>query len=179
MNAQQIKLFREKLNSDADNLKVRRELHEHYEWLEAYWRARYIGNNYIDKFDEEFGTFFWNIEQVREVAHDFAFYPPVGSSNNNFLPTTHINRATFYLRYNSNLIKPEFPGETGEKEIASQWKKSSFAALLTIVKQIRDNLFHGRKTEIEEPQYQRNKELVSLAVKFTGTVLDNLDNAEA
>ena len=178
MNAQQIRLFREKLKNDKENHTIRRRLHENYEWLEAYWQNKYKGNNHIDKFCNEFENFYWEINDIKEVSREFAFYPPVGSSKNNFEPTISIQRATYHLRYFAEIIEEEFPDTSNEKEIGSKWNKSSFNALLIIVKQIRDNLFHGRKTELEEPQYTRNKELIMMAVRVTDIVLENLENAE-
>lgn len=178
MRAIEIKLFRERLAVDKENQGIRRTLHEHYEWLESYWQNRYKGKNHIDKFDKEFGIYFWNLEQTKDCARRFAFYPPVGSSKNNFEPTVSIERATYHLRYYSNLFDEEYIGASNEKEVGILWGKSSFVALLTIVKQVRDNLFHGRKMELEEPQYTRNKELITMAVEVTTTVLDNLELAE-
>ncbi|MFY0675609.1 MAG: hypothetical protein JXQ87_19625 [Bacteroidia bacterium] len=178
MNASEIRLFRDKLAQDNENLQIRRTLHEHYEWIEAYWQNRYKGNNHIDQFDNEFGQFFWDKEETKSIARKFSFYPPVGSSKNNFEPTVSIQRATFYLRYHSGLIEEGFPDPSNENEIGQSWTKSSFAALLTIVKQIRDNLFHGRKMELSEPQYTRNKELIGMSIEATTIVLDNLEEGE-
>jgi len=178
MLATQIRLFREKLAQDKENLDVRRTLHEHYEWLESYWQNRFKGNNHIDKFDKELGEYFWNLKQTKTIAYKVAFYPPVGSSKNDFQPSISIQRATYFLRYFSDLFEEEFPDTSNEKEIGILWNKSSFAALLTIVKQVRDNLFHGRKMELEEPQYTRNKELITMCVEVTTIILDNLEQAE-
>ncbi len=178
MQATQIRLFREKLTQDKQNLDLRRTLHEHYEWLESYWQNRYKGNNHIDKFDSEFGDFYWDRIDTKAIAYKIAFYPPVGSSKNNFEPSISIQRATFFLRHYSDLFEEEFPDTSNEKEIGKLWQKNSFVALLTIVKQIRDNLFHGQKMELAEPQYTRNKELINMAVEITSIVLDHLEEAE-
>ena len=72
----------------------------------------------------------------------------------------------------------EFPDLDNEKVTGKKWTKSCFNALLTIIKQIRDNLFHGRKIELAPEQYNRNKELIGLSVELTTVILDNLENAE-
>lgn len=179
MNAQQIKQFREKLNFDKENLELRRRLHENYEWLESYWQDNYKGNNHIDKFCNDFSNFYWSLTEIKNIAHKLALYPPVGSSKRNFEPSITIQRATFFLRHFSDLFENVFPDTDNEKEIASHWSKSPLNAVLTIVKQIRDNLFHGRKMELNEPQYTRNKELINMAVQFTDLVLENLVLAES
>lgn len=178
MKAFEIRMFREKLSHDKINLENRRTLHEHYEWLESYWQNKYKGNNHIDKFVEEFGEHYWEIPAIKEIARKFSFYPPVGSSKRDFEPTESILRATFWLRYFSDLHEEEFPDLDKEKETGEKWTKSSFNALLTILKQIRDNLFHGRKMELAPEQYNRNKELIALSVELTTLILDNLENAE-
>lgn len=177
MNAHLINQFREKLNADPENLLNRREFHEQYEWLEAYWDERY-GNNHIDRFSDEFGDFYWNQDKIKKIAHSFSFYPAVGSSKFNFKPNRTIERATYHLLYFSGVLEDEFPDIKGQKDIGAEWRKNSFNALLTIIKQIRDNLFHGKKIETQEKQYQRNKELVTLASEFTKFVLDKLEEAE-
>lgn len=177
MNAIHIKLFREKLNLDQENSNLRKTFHEQYEWLEAYWDERYK-NNPLDRFSSEFGDFYWNIKEIKEVAHILAMYPPVGSSTLAFEPSPTIKRATFHLLYFSDVLEEPFPEIENNKEVGAEWKKNSFNALLTIVKQIRDNLFHGKKMELAEDQYERNKELVGFGVNFTTLVLDNLEQAE-
>jgi hypothetical protein len=178
MDASQIRLFRNRLSQDKENLEIRRTLHEHYEWLESYWQNRYKGNNHIDQFDKEFGRFFWDRDGTKLIARKFSFYPPVGSSKKDFEPTVSLQRATFYLRHFSELIEEGFPDTSNEREIGELWTKGSFVALLTIVKQIRDNLFHGRKMELAEPHYTRNKELIGMAVETTSIILDNLEEGE-
>ncbi|AGA80114.1 hypothetical protein [Echinicola vietnamensis] len=178
MKALQIRLFRERLAQDKENLSIRRTLHEHYEWLESYWQNRYNGNNHIDQFDKEFGEFYWARKDTKSIARKFSSYPPVGSSRMDFEPTVSLQRATFYLRYFCDLFEEKFHDTSNENEIGEAWTKSPFVALLTIVKQVRDNLFHGCKMELDEPQYTRNKELIGMSVEVTTIVLDNLEKAE-
>lgn len=178
MTANDIHNFRQRLSEDPDNLLNRRTLHEHYEWLESYWNDNYKGKNQIDKFASDYGAFFWNLEETKAIARKFSFYPPVGSSKRNFNPTETVKRATFFIKYNTGLFGDKFPDIDNEKVIGDKWNKSPFVALLTIVKQIRDNLFHGRKMELADDQYNRNKELVAMATEVTSIILDNLQAAE-
>jgi len=179
MKAYEIKMFRERLEEDPDNRDSRRSLHEQFEWLEAYWQENYKGNNNVDKFCEEYDEFYWNIPDLKEVALRLAGYPPVGSSKNNFDPTESVQRATYFLRHNSDLMEDGFPEEDHEIATANKWTKSSFNALLTVVIQVRNNLFHGRKMDLEKIPYDRNKELVSMAAEIVHLILDKLDQAEA
>lgn len=58
MNANQIRLFRQRLKNDSENLLQRRQFNEQFEWLEAYISERY-SNNCIEKFSNEFGEFLY------------------------------------------------------------------------------------------------------------------------
>lgn len=177
MKAYEITMFRDRLSNDPENLNIRRTFHEHYEWLDAYWAENY-GSNSISKFCKDHETFYWDIISIREIARKFCFYTPVASSSYNFEPTKPIKSATYYLKHKGNLVQGG-PNDDYEEQIAEGWKKSPFEALLTILKQIRDNLFHGKKMELEAEQYQRNKDLISMAVTATAIILDNLEKAEA
>ena len=53
-----------------------------------------------------------------------------------------------------------------------------FLALMFIIRQIRNNLFHDNKLQIENEQYDRNKKLVQVAALITNVILDNLKKAE-
>ena len=50
--------------------------------------------------------------------------------------------------------------------------------MMYIVRQIRNNLFHGRKLELRHRQYERNKCLVMTAEKITALLLEHLVEAE-
>jgi hypothetical protein len=87
---------------------------------------------------------------------------PVGSSRKpNYEPTQEIVRATILLR--SEDSKPI----------------QKFRAMIELVRQIRNNLFHGKKMELNElPVYERNKNLVQLGAEITNVLLNHLEEAE-
>lgn len=66
----------------------------------------------------------------------------------------------------------------GEVEHANKWTSTSFIALFSIIKQIRDNLFHGQKIDLDPIQYARNIELVQIGAELTDVLLINLVAAE-
>lgn len=177
MKAYEIKMFRERLQVDPDNLNIRRVFHEQYEWLESYLKEKYVSNE-IDKFCSEYHQFFWTIDAIRNVARKLSFHYPVGSSSFNYEPTEPIKRATYFLRHKSNLVEGGTPEVAEEIELADKWNKTSFHALMFIIKQIRDNLFHGGKMDLNDDQYERNKTLIGLAVEYTTCLLNNLEAAE-
>jgi len=178
MNANEIDSFRDRLSNDQDNLNVRRSFHEQYEWLEAFWQHRYGKSNHISRFAQEFESFYWVIPEIKALTAEFSAYTPVGSSSRNFDPTNSVRQATFFLRHHCGLFEYDFPDEGGEAELGSEWDKSPFVAILTIVKQVRNNLFHGRKMDMQEDRYQRNKELVTMSSNITRLILDRLSDAE-
>ncbi|MDV7390390.1 hypothetical protein RZS08_03510, partial [Arthrospira platensis SPKY1] len=93
-----------------------------------------------------------------------------------------IASATMYLRLHCSLFATEIPDCTTipcrhHKSYAGhctaitgrQWKnvdndnQAAFKALMYILRQIRNNLFHGHKMTLENDQFQRDKILVSIA----------------
>jgi len=179
MISQEINDFRRKLTEDVQNREIRRSFHENYEWLESYWQQKFNGNNGEQQFCNLHHEFYWQIESIKIVAKEFAKIKPVGNSKNNNQPTEHILRATFFLKYKAQLFtENEFPTNHNQEEKANNWKNSAFKALFDICTQIRNNLFHGRKMDLEAKQYQRDKQLITLASRFTSILLDNLNQAE-
>ena len=178
MHGAEITLFRKKLNQDIENKRARQTFHEQYEWLDAYWDEKYKSNE-IRQFSKEFHSFYWKIKELTEIAREYSIITPVGNSDLGFEPTLDIERATFYLKYKCDLHNIQLIEVETEIEKANDWKYSAFYALMLILKQIRDNLFHGKKMELNNEPYERNKLLVDLASKATTIILDNLEEAEA
>lgn len=200
MNADIINEFRRKIADDKEYHRSRQDFHENYEWLEAYWRGKFRSPDKfrsLGKFCEEYGPYFWSLKKIQDLAKEFAFDECVGNSDNpSYEQKQDIAKATMYLRYNAGFTTSEgtIPdcstiGCRNKKSskgwcnetYANQWTigdHAAFMALMYIVRQIRNNLFHGNKLEIEEDQYMRNKKLVQTAASITKVILDNLKNAE-
>jgi hypothetical protein len=84
--------------------------------------------------------------QYKNIAKKLIIIRPVGASNNNFKPTLNILRATYFLKYRSELFeKGEIEDNQEEIVHAKNWNATNFKALFSIMKQIRNSLFHGRK----------------------------------
>ncbi|MBN1364692.1 MAG: hypothetical protein JW976_07810 [Syntrophaceae bacterium] len=155
--------FRRRLESDPDNLDARRSFHENYEWLEGYWLSKF-GEYHFDKVWKKYGNYYWqNLPEIQQISRKFADLRPVGNNENlNYEPTQEVITAT-------NLL-----------QTLNKTPNTHFRALMIIVRQIRNNLFHGKKMELsDELQYQRNKELVKLAKLVTEVILESLIDAEA
>lgn len=165
MNAFEILSFRQHLEmNDPENREFRRRFHENYEWLDGYCRSKWVadGDNAIIKFSNKFGEYYWhNVAGIPEFIKEIGALGPVGSSRNpNYEPTQEIVRATLILLDDSS---------TPAKK---------FRAMMEMVRQIRNNLFHGKKMELNEPDiYQRNKELVRIGSEITTVVLDRLEES--
>ncbi|MFZ5821221.1 MAG: hypothetical protein ACOYYJ_15100 [Chloroflexota bacterium] len=154
----EIQKFRERLTCDPENWEARRSFHENYEWLEGYWRSQF-GENYFEQVWDKDGDYYWqNIPDIQQIAKEFAVRQPVGN-----------NRDVHYQP------SPEVIAATDLLKVLNQTPKLHFKALMVIVRQIRNNMFHGKKMEVtNEVQYRRNKELIKFASKVTGLILDNL-----
>jgi hypothetical protein len=182
------------IRRDDDHHSCRRVLHENYEWLEHFWRYKYNhGDLSIDDFIRDKGTFFWAMNEIKELAKEFASIECVGSNKEpEYAQSEEIARATMYLRYHCSLFDDKTPTCEGimcrqhkidkgtcSPENGLLWKGrynpiSAFKALVYIVRQIRNNLFHGHKLSLDPVQYERNKILVSLASRVTEILLANL-----
>jgi uncharacterized UPF0160 family protein len=163
ITAGEIYEFRRRLENDPENHEARRSFHENYEWLEGYWRSQF-GKNYFDKVWKTNGEFYWqNVQPLREIAASLAVLPPVGDNEKE--------------DYEAN------EEVAAAKELLRTLNKTPdrhFRALMIVVRQIRNNMFHGKKMEIiEEDQYQRNKTLIRYAAQITNLLLENLADAEA
>jgi len=179
MVSYEIRDFIDRLNLDLENKEIRRRFHENYEWLESYWKIKFGGNNGDQLFCNNHGEFYWQINEIKNIAKELTKIRPVGASNNNFEPTPNILRATFFLKYRSELIEDgEIEDNHEEIAHADNWNATSFKALFSIIKQIRDNLFHGRKIDLDELQYERNRVLVQIGANLTDVLLLNLIEAE-
>lgn len=191
MDANLIQEFRRKIASDEEYRRSRRDFHENYEWMEAYWREKYRD---LDQFCRVCGPHFWSLEEARNSAREFASDECVGSSKNpSYEQTEEVAKATMYLRYRAGLFRAEdeipdcstigcreYKSDYGwcNETMADQWtsgEHAAFKALMYIVRQIRNNMFHGRKLEIGSSQYDRNRRLVQIAATVTGAILDNLE----
>ena len=194
MDAKFISEFRRKIMRDNEYHSARRDFHEYYEWLEAYWRCKFCS---MDEFRKKYGSYFWSLVKIRNLAKNFAFSECVGNSNDtNYEQTQEIAKATMYLRYKAGLTAPDKEilncstiGCQNRKSrkgwcneiYANRWtsgEHAAFMALMYIVRQIRNNLFHVNKLELVEAQYKRNKKLVQTVASATKVILDNLKNAE-
>ena len=160
MPARHIQEFRQHLLDHPKYRKARRDFHEAYELLEGYWRNSRTLRNF-DGFCDTYGDFYWNLPKVRDLAHQLACEGPVGNSDHSFQPSPHIVQATRFL------LGQDIDGH-----------QRPFKAMMVIVYQIRNNLFHGRKLELEEAQLQRNTGLIATARDIVFTLLDHLEEAE-
>jgi hypothetical protein len=183
-----------RIKSDPKYYNDRNAFHHNYELLESFWRERYSNDdNAFNLFIKEFGEALWNYRGLQKLATQFASIECVGSSNyGHFIQTLEVAKATMYLRYNSALFKKNHPkcnsiacrgykigtGHctkiNGRRFTRKDHPYSSFAALMTIIRQVRNNLFHGSKFSMERDQFLRDKKLITLSAKATEQILDNL-----
>lgn len=199
MNAVELIRTIKQIRSDEAHLQQRRLLAENYEWLEHFWRYKYGQNdNSINRFINEKGLFYWNFLSIKELAKGFAEIECVGSNKReNYSQNQEIASATMYLRYSCKLFTFENQPECNSincrhhkistglciRQAAQSWQKDfnpifAFKALIYIVRQVRNNLFHGHKLSFEPEQYNRNRILVQLASETTEVVVNNLVESE-
>lgn len=175
-----------------------------YSLLEALWTdIEEIGD--IDNFCKRFCYYYWPLQQIKEKSQLFASIECVGSSKINRYrneQTETIAQATSFLRYSVDLFNDYNLPECDtincyhrkkvknicNKSSAKNWARrsdhkdniayASFKALMYIIRQIRNNLFHGNKFDTEEQQLARNIVLVKNASKTVEFILDHLNRVE-
>ncbi len=114
-------------------------------------------------FCKNFGEYYWsNVHEIPSLAKDLGWSGPIGDSTlPDNKPNLKVIEATKLLVANN--------GNPQEK----------FTAMMILVRQIRNNLFHGKKMELYEPEvYKRNKDLVRQGGEITSLLLENLEQAE-
>lgn len=162
MRASEINNFRRHLDQrDLENKENRRVLHENYEWLEGYWQSNHRIHGF-DQFCQLYGNYLWtNVPETQESAIELSHHGPIGNNRNtDYFPTEEIVRATNTLRN------------------ATATSEQRFRAMMLLVRQIRNNLFHGKKMELTDREnYERNKTLIRIAARITTLILDNLEEA--
>lgn len=194
MDARELLTTINHIREDDNHLQQRRILSENYEWLEHFWRYKYRqDNNSINQFIIDKGRFYWDIEGIKELAKEFARIECVGSNKRpNYSQNREIAEATMYLRYSCDFFGENQPDcntigcrahktATGfcNRQAAHNWNEDfdpvfAFKALIYIIRQIRNNLFHGHKLSLEPQQYSRNVELVRLASETTEVLVEHL-----
>lgn len=195
MNANMLTDIINKIRSDNDHLNDRRVLHENYEWLEHFWRKKYNREDQsIDDFITEKANFYWNTSEIKNFAKELASIECVGSNRKpNYTQNQEIAKATNYLRFYCILFEKNtpvcnsIPCRQHKTQIAvcsaatgRLWHTNdnsnfaAFKALIYIIRQIRNNLFHGHKMTLDNEQFQRDKILVSIAARTSNFLIDHL-----
>jgi len=195
MNAKILSEIIIKIKSDPDHYNERRVFHENYEWLEYFWRDEYKnGDNSINNFIADKAEYFWTKPDVKDFAKEIAQIECIGSNkSNDYIQSQETAGATMYLRSHCNLFTGTIPDCNSiqcrdHKQniglcnalIGRHWKKidndnhAAFRALIYIIRQARQNLFHGHKMSLEQHQFDRDKEIVSISARTTSYLLNNL-----
>ena len=186
------------IKADEEHHNERRIFHENYEWLEHYWKENYRNKNgTIDDFILNKGDYYWNLPDIQSIAISVASLECVGSNRNpDSTQTKVIANATMYLRYYCNLFNDKYPTcdtvncrqhkkdigrcimEDGLLWSANFSSRLAFKAVIYIVRQVRNNLFHGQKLSLEPFQFERNKVLIHHCAGFTDIFLSRLIESE-
>jgi hypothetical protein len=171
MTADQVQRFREYLANHSDYREARHDFHEAYELLEGYWRGRFARRGY-ETFCDTFGEYYWSLREIWHLARELASEGPIGNSRDaRFRPKDEVVDATMFLLHQAGVV-PNDTRQDCEEAVCS------FKALMIMVTQVRNNLFHGRKLELDDYQLHRNICLVTIARNITVTLLDHLQEAE-
>lgn len=142
--------------------------------------------------DEQFSISVWNALNM-DTVQELTRQPCVGNGRDEYKPVDHVRIAFHTLRTEfqvdvqevcqnekckrrrelgwqlcSERDWPDLPRTIQEPEHA---KRTPLGATLTILYQIRNNLFHGSKLEMHDPQRERNRLLVDLSAQIMDQLL--------
>lgn len=149
-----LKDFRKEASTDGNN-EIRGELHDRYTWLENHCNDK----NHLSKLSQEYDL---HLEGGTDLLDRLKKLIPIKSNDFNFKVRPIIQSASNYLKGNEN------HGYKGNKSFA----------ILQIIKEIRDNLTHHGKHEIDSQQYKRNMELVYIANEYLSILIDLIENED-
>ena len=136
-------------------------------------------NNYSEAcrvidFGEKNESILWN-DTIEEYTHDLVSFECVGDGKNDAVPKDYVKTATLHLRSElyindgcSNCRKACNPSEV------SNFDFNKLDATMRILYQIRCNLFHGDKSELDGDQGERNKKLVEIGDKILENIFQRL-----
>ena len=119
-------------------------------------------------------TILWN-DSIEQYTRDLVSLECVGDGKNNSHPDIFVKTATLHLRrelYIDDVCSHCRKG-CNHSEV-SDYDFNKLDATMRILYQIRCNLFHGDKTELEGKQGDRNKELVDIGDKILNNIFQRL-----
>jgi len=149
-----------KAKASKDNLLTYRAVfRENYSEMERYCADNNHKKNCTDWIANQINLF----EGNEKIIRDLVSLEPIRSNNLNFKVTPTVQKATDFLR--KRLI---------DDSIQTDYDKSESRAVFELVQQIRDNLTHQNKSEIERNQYERNHEILKLGSELTNSIIEKI-----
>ncbi len=114
--------------------------------------------------------------KIKSLTKEIISLECVGNGKNDAPPNKFVKTATLFLRENLQLKSDVclFCSKKNSCRENGNFDFDKFDAILRILYQIRCNLFHGDKPELEGPQGIRNKKLVSIGNEILIAILQQL-----
>ena len=156
-----LKEFKNKVSSDY--IEHRNNFKDNYTWIENYCKKKYGKKNYLDWLAERLNLIEVNrVELINLVSIDY-----IKSHSLGFVVRPTLKDATNLLR---NLLI--------DRTIEFNYTKNENRAVLELLKQIRDNLTHQGKYEIDRNQLERNVHIIKNASIISGRIVELIDEME-
>lgn len=126
----------------------------------------------------------WNYGSIKDNTRELVSCECVGNGKSFELPNEYVRAATLYLRNELHIDSGSVCANCKKNELCNKIKWNSisdfnnykFAATMRILYQIRCNLFHGDKPELEGDQGERNKKLVENGDRILTDILHVLQS---
>jgi hypothetical protein len=152
--------FRKKING-SDNEKFRANLKENYTLLEKYCKEK-IGKKATVMLLSDRLDLHKNIDVVNAIKSIIEL-DYIKSNSLNFEVNLDVKNATDFLRQNLLGIETE-----------SKFAHNESKAILYLLQQIRDNITHNGKFELDEEQFERNYKLVKAGSEISDKIIEML-----
>lgn len=140
----------------------RHNFREYYTALENFWKTNKVKSNPLDWLSNRIDL--TNEEKIKEDIINLITLDYVKANDFRFEVKPLIRNATNFLR-----------NELLQEQNEHNFNKNKTMAILLIIEQIRNNITHDGKIELEENQYNRNEELILYSQNILEYIVQNIE----
>lgn len=148
---------------DTDYSNYRNNFKDNYTFLEKYCKENHKNKNVHSCLPQNFN--FINEEEIYEKTKKLVDLEYIKDNNFGFNINPTVQKSTDLLR---EIFANQENGNVNQVELNK--------SLFQILKQVRDNLTHDGKFELEENQFNRNYEITKISSEMTDLIIKKLKN---
>lgn len=154
--------FNNKVNN-TDYSNYRNNFKDKYTFLEKYCKENYKNKNVHSCLPQKFN--FLNEVEILNKTKELINLEYIKDNNYGFIVNPSVQKST-------DLLRAVFANQENENINKVELNKSLFQLL----KQIRDNLIHDGKFELEENQFNRNFQITKISSEMSDLIINKLNS---